>query len=172
MLLHITCPRYQSEAWGFVFEKVKFCYNTSMNFQDCLNFANKVSTCAVATAQGDQPRVRMLGLWSADEAGFYFQAWDFKEIYKQLKANPKIEICFHSNMKEEPNMLRVSGEVEFIDDVKLKEKVFQDRPFLKSLGATGPDDPRIIIFRIAHGQASFWPIKKAGEYPTSENIAF
>lgn len=143
-----------------------------MTFQDCINFANRVSTCAVATADGDQPKVRMLGLWFADESGFYFQAWNFKAVYKELKANPKIEVCFHSNMQENPNMLRVSGEAEFIEDAGLKQKVFQDRPFLKGLGATGPDDPRLIIFRISHGQASFWPIKKEGEYPGSEKIEF
>ncbi len=69
-------------------------------------------------------------------------------------------------------MLRVSGGVEFIDDIALKEKVLQDRPFLKDLGAKGPDDPRIIIFRISHGQAAFWPVKKTGEYPGVEKIAF
>jgi uncharacterized pyridoxamine 5'-phosphate oxidase family protein len=69
-------------------------------------------------------------------------------------------------------MLRVSGGVEFVEDAKLREKVWQDRPFLKSLGATGPDDSRLVLFRIAHGQASFWPIKKEGEYPGSEAITF
>lgn len=143
-----------------------------MTLQDCINFANRVSACAVATVEGDQPRVRMLGLWFADETGFYLQAWDFKAIYRELKANPKIEICFHSNMQESPNMLRVSGGVEFVEDPKFKEKVWQDRPFLKGLGATGPDDPRLVLFRIAHGQASFWPVKKEGEYPGSEAITF
>lgn len=143
-----------------------------MNFTDCVNFANKIKDCAMATVEGDQPKVRMMGLWFADQSGFYFQAWAFKAVYKQLKTNSKIEVCFHSNMKEEPNMLRVSGGVEFIDDIKLKEKVFLDRPFLKNLGATGPDDPRIVIFRIAHGEASFWPIRKEGEYPGAEKVVF
>ena len=144
-----------------------------MDFKDCINFANKVKDCSVATVEGDQPRVRMLGLWFANEEGFYFQIWTFKEIYKQLKANPKIEICFYSEQKDIPyRMMRVSGEIEFIDDIALKGKVLEDRPFLKELGAEGPDDPKLVIFRIAHGEAFLWPVKKKGEYPGAEKVVF
>jgi uncharacterized pyridoxamine 5'-phosphate oxidase family protein len=52
-------------------------------------------------------------------------------------------------------MLRITGEVEFVEDAKLKERVLNDRPFLKSFGLTF-DSPGLIIFRIAHGKAHFW----------------
>jgi uncharacterized pyridoxamine 5'-phosphate oxidase family protein len=55
-------------------------------------------------------------------------------------------------------MLRISGEAEFIDDLKLKEKVLNERPFLKSFGLT-VDSPGLIIFRIAHGKAHFWTME-------------
>ena len=55
-------------------------------------------------------------------------------------------------------MLRISGNVEFMNDVKLKEKCLADRPFLKSLGITA-DSPKLIIFRIAHGKAHFWTME-------------
>ena len=69
-------------------------------------------------------------------------------------------------------MMRIRGEVEFMEDIDLKEKVLEDRPFLKDLGAEGPEDPKLVIFRIAHGEVSFWPVKKEGEYPGTEKVVF
>ena len=106
----------------------------------------------------DQPRVRALGFWFADETGFYFQASTNKEFCKQLKKNPKTEVCFYKPENMIGIMLRISGEVEFIDDIKLKEKVLNDRPFLKDFGLT-INSPALIIFRIAHGKAHFWEMK-------------
>lgn len=55
-------------------------------------------------------------------------------------------------------MMRVAGEVEFINDRAMKEKALIDRPFLKDFGIT-PDSPQLIIFRIAHGTAHFWTME-------------
>lgn len=145
-----------------------------MNLKDCVDFANRVKNCSMATAGGDgQPEVRMMGLWFADKTGFYFQAWTFKDVCKQLKENPKTEICFYKTGKEDPySVMRLRGEVEFIEDASLKERLWQDRQFLKGMGAKGPDDPRLAIFRLSHGQASFWPLKKEGEYPGLDKVAF
>jgi len=48
-----------------------------MHINDCIQFSNAHPLCHLATAEGDQPRVRALGFWFADETGFYFQnsAW-------------------------------------------------------------------------------------------------
>ncbi len=45
-----------------------------MNLQDCITFANENKRCYLATVEDDQPRVRPMGLWFADEKGFYFQS--------------------------------------------------------------------------------------------------
>ena len=144
-----------------------------MEFKDCIEFANKIKLCAMATVEDNTPRVRMMGLWFANEEGFYFQAWTFKKVHDQLKENRRIEICFHSQDKNNLySMMRVKGEVEFLDDISLKEKVLEDRPFMKDLGATGPDDDRISIFRIHHGEISLWPERKEGKYPVNKIINF
>ncbi len=121
-------------------------------------FANENRICFLATAEGDQPRVRALGFWFADKTGFYFQTGDMKEFYKQLKKNPKTEVCFYRPGGGSGTMMRVSGKVEFLDDKKLREKCLADRPFLKSLGMT-EESPKLILFRIAHGQAYFWTME-------------
>jgi pyridoxamine 5'-phosphate oxidase len=129
-----------------------------MNHKDCIQFANANTLCFLATAEGDQPRVRALGFWFADETGFYFQTGDVKDLYQQLKRNRKTEVCFYHHEGMIGTMLRITGEVEFLKERALKERVMRDRPFLKSFGLT-IDSPGLIIFRMAHGKAHFWTME-------------
>lgn len=129
-----------------------------MNKQDCIKFTNENPVCYLATVENNQPRVRALGFWFADESGFYFQTSTVKEIPAQLKENPKTEACFYKHEGMSGTMLRISGEVEFLTDRELKEKAIADRPFLKNFGLT-PDSPELTIFRITHGQAHFWTME-------------
>jgi pyridoxamine 5'-phosphate oxidase len=106
-----------------------------MNLQDCITFANEYPVASIATEEGDQPRVRLFAMWFADETGFYFHTGTIKSIYKQLQSNPKVELCFY-NPGDAPGggkMLRASGVVDFIDDSALKERLFEERPFLKAI---------------------------------------
>src|ERR1035437_4377959 len=129
-----------------------------MNIQDCIKFTNENPVCYLATVEGDQPRVRALGFWFADETGFYFHTASVKEFPHQLRKNPKTEVCFYHHEGMIGIMLRVSGAVEFVDDIKLREKALVDRPFLKNFGMT-VDSPHMVIFRISHGQAHFWTME-------------
>lgn len=126
-----------------------------MNKQDCIRFTNENPICFFATVEENQPRVRALGFWFADETGFYFQTATVKEFPNQLQKNPKVEVCFYKHEGMIGNMLRISGEIEFIDTIALREKLFKDRPFLKNFGLS-KDSPNIILFRISHGEAHFW----------------
>jgi uncharacterized pyridoxamine 5'-phosphate oxidase family protein len=129
-----------------------------MDIKECIQFANENPLCFLATTEGNQPRVRALGFWFADETGFYLQTGEVKEVYRQLKKNPKTELCFYHHEGTIGKMLRIAGEVEFMEDRALKERVLRERPFLKSFGLT-VDSPGLIIFRIAHGKAHFWTME-------------
>jgi pyridoxamine 5'-phosphate oxidase len=126
-----------------------------MNLQDCIKFTNENSVCFLATVKNNQPHVRALGFWFADETGFYFQTSSNKEFTLHLNENPKTEICFYKPDVRIGTMLRITGEVEFVDDLKLKLKALMDRPFLKNFGIT-VDSPSLVLFRISHGNAHFW----------------
>ena len=130
-----------------------------MDINDCIKFANETPVCYLANLEGNQPRVRALGFWFADENGFYFQIGAMKDVYGQLQKNNKVEACFwQPDEKSTGTMMRVAGEVEFLDDPELKKKVLEDRPFLKEFGMTF-DHPGLIIFRIAKGDAYFWTME-------------
>lgn len=129
---------------------------------DIIKFANNNPVCFLATLEGDQPRVRALGFWFADDSGFYFQTGAVKDLYRQLKDNPKTEVCFFRQGPRAGAVLRVSGSVEFLDDEQLKKKVMIERPFLKDFGLSA-DSPDLVIFRIPHGEAHFWSMETSLE---------
>ncbi len=80
-------------------------------------------------------------------------------LYGQLQKNNKVEACFWQPDEESTGtMLRVAGEIEFIEDPELKKKVIKDRPFLKEFGLT-VNHPGLVIFRIARGEAYFWTME-------------
>lgn len=125
-----------------------------MSYQECIDFIKENPACALATMDGDQPRVRgMIPLWT-NEDGIYFTTAASKDLYSQLTANPKIELCF---IKMNPiKHLRVTGEVELVTDIEVKTKALEERSFLKALGLRKADDPNFILFRVSHGEAHFW----------------
>ena len=145
-----------------------------MSFQDYVKFANDVHNCYLATAEGDQPRVRALGLFFADDTGFYFQIESVKAMYKQLQNNKKVEVYFHATGPgpDAGKVMRVSGEVEFLDDIALKTRALEERPFLKGLGIKGPEDPLLVVFRISKGEAYFWTMADNMKESEIERIKF
>jgi pyridoxamine 5'-phosphate oxidase len=125
-----------------------------MSLKEYADFANENRTCYFATADGDQPRVRALGMWYADETGFYFQAQTVKAFIKQLQKNPNVEAYFST--KDFSKAMRVSGKVQFIEDLEVRAKCIKERPFVKNFGITTPDNPLLAVFQIYTGEAFFW----------------
>jgi len=144
-----------------------------MNFDECIRFANECRTVFIATTEKDQPHVRPLALQFADERGFYFQTEPVKKLYQQMKANKKVELCFYSTEGGGlGKVMRVTGEMEFVDDRNLKSRLIQERPFFKALGIKGPDDPLFVLFRVARGEAFFWTMANNMKESEIERIRF
>ena len=128
-----------------------------MNFQECIQFANENPLCYFATVDGDQPHVRALLMWYADETGFYFATMTPKRFWEQMENNPKVELCFYNNAAEmmAGTMMRVTGSVELLRDEGLNAKVVKERAFLEDL-AGQPIGPVTEAFRVSSGKAVFW----------------
>ena len=129
-----------------------------MDFKDCIKFANENKVSYIATIEEDQPRVRGLMMWFADETGFYYHTGATKSFYSQLKKNPKVEACFYHPAEDGGTMMRVAGPIEFVDNKELKGKLVEERQFLKAWGFTAESEG-LIIFRIPKGEAYFWTMK-------------
>jgi uncharacterized pyridoxamine 5'-phosphate oxidase family protein len=122
---------------------------------DCIKFANENPASYIATADGDQPRVRGMLMWFADKTGFYYNTRANKDLYRQLRVNPKVELCFFNAKSQTMDQMRITGTVEFQDNLELKRKLIEARPFLKQWGLT-PESPGLVVFRVAKWTATFW----------------
>ena len=144
-----------------------------MGFQDCIKFANENPVCYLATMDGDQPRVRGLLMCFADENGFYFTVLSPKEVFKQLKANPKVEICYYNNPAEliDAKQMRVTGEIEWVDDKALHERICKERAFVGDIIGQ-PVEPLMELFRVHSGEAHFWTLMDNLKEPQLERIKF
>ncbi len=144
-----------------------------MDVQDCIKFASENPLCYLATTDGDQPRVRAILLWFADENGFYFGTLSPKNMSKQMHLNPRVEICFYNNPKElgDARQMRLTGALEFINDEILQSKMLKDREFLAQIVGRSLDDVTE-IFRLASGEAHFWTMADVLREPDLERIKF
>ena len=61
--------------------------------KEVYEFLKKCGTYYIATIDGDQPRVRPFGTVLILENKLYIQTGKVKNVSKQIKKNPKIEIC-------------------------------------------------------------------------------
>lgn len=114
----------------------------------------------LATVEGDQPRVRGMLLYRADEEGIIFHTAVEKEVYRQICSNSKAELCFSCNGTQ----IRISGELEKLDDPVLKDEIADHptRGFLKAWKEKGIFEnfyDAIAVFRLRHGVAVTWTME-------------
>jgi uncharacterized pyridoxamine 5'-phosphate oxidase family protein len=123
-----------------------------MNKTEILNLIKNNPDCFMATVEGNKPHVRGMRIYSADEDGIIIHTWKIKDIHRQVKENPEVELCFNDfkNMIQ----VRVSGRAEIKEDLTLKQKVVADRPFMKpTVDAEGYDV--VALYRLK-GRAAVW----------------
>ena len=77
-----------------------------------VNFLNESKVFFVLTTDGDQPKGRPFGLAVPYEGKVYFGCGTFKNVYKQLVANPKIEILALNGM----DFMRYDGVATVVKD--------------------------------------------------------
>ena len=66
-----------------------------------------------------------------------------------------MEVCFIDSKSKIGDMVRITGKVEFVQDLEMKRKVIEARPFLKQMGITA-ESPGFLIMKVAKCQAQHW----------------
>jgi pyridoxamine 5'-phosphate oxidase len=125
-----------------------------MDKKEILAFINRNTTAFMATVEGDKPHVRAMGTFRADENGIIFSMQSPKDVYKQLVKNPEIELCYYA----EGVQIRVSGRMEQITDVALKNEIIEKRPFYKP-GVEEMGLDYVGAFILKHGKAYVMDMK-------------
>lgn len=128
-----------------------------MNAQEMFTIMNENPVLHLATMDGDQPRVRGMLLYRADENGIVFHTAYTKDVYTQLKANPKAELCFFGRGVQ----IRVTGCVEEVYDDELKAEIFAhpSREFLRKWQENGMDADMVRIFAMKKCSAVAWTME-------------
>ena len=108
-------------------------------------FLDEAGVYYLATAEGDQPRVRPFGTALVWEGRLYIQTGKVKDVSKQLGANPKAEICaFHNGA-----WLRVAGELIEDDRREPKAAMLEKYPNLKAMYSPDDGNTQVLFFRSA-----------------------
>ena len=127
-----------------------------MTKAEIIVFMNANPNCHMATVEGNKPHVRDMRIYRADENGIIIQTSKPKDLHKQLSENPETELCF--NDYKEGVQVRVSGRMELVEDMELKQEIAAKRAFVKSwVEEKGYDF--IKIYRLSRGQAQVWTMK-------------
>lgn len=99
------------------------------NIAKVLDYLSKAKIFYVTTVEDDKPKCRPFGYAKEFDGKIYFVTGTFKEIYKQLMKNPKIEICASNG----GTFLRYYGDAVFVDNEKIPEVALNDMPYLKKV---------------------------------------
>lgn len=108
-------------------------------------FLKDAQTYYLATVEADQARVRPFGTAHIFEEKLYIQTGKVKEVYKQLKANPKAEICAFMNGK----WVRVSGELVEDDRREARQSMLDAYPSLQSMYSADDGNTAVFYFKDA-----------------------
>jgi len=107
-----------------------FGQRRAMDIEGVLEFMNAHPLCHLATVENGRPHVRGMALFRVDPEGILFQTAVAKPLWKQLQANPSVEICFVDPTGH--TQVRLEGLAEPVEDDGLKSEILRERPFLRS----------------------------------------
>ena len=127
-----------------------------MTKEEIFEYITKNPMFSLATVENNKPHVRYMMLFRADDNGVIFMTTALKDLYKQLQANPAIEMCF--GKADELFQIRISGSVEEMDDLGLKKEIVEQLPFLKPLVEEKGYEV-IITFRVKEPKALCWSME-------------
>jgi uncharacterized pyridoxamine 5'-phosphate oxidase family protein len=92
-------------------------------------YLKKCGAFYLATTDGNQPRVRPFGALDIFEGKIYIQTGNVKKVFKQMKINPKIEIC---GMADKETWIRIEASAIPDDRIEARQHMLDANPRLKS----------------------------------------
>jgi pyridoxamine 5'-phosphate oxidase len=112
----------------------------------------------MSTSADNEPFVRGLMLYKADEDGLIFSTFKQKDLYKQLQKNNRVEVCFYN--ADQGKQLRIHGSIEFVDDDDEKKEIIKKFRFLRAqVAKVGLDS--FVVLRLAKGMVTTWTLATA-----------
>jgi uncharacterized pyridoxamine 5'-phosphate oxidase family protein len=113
--------------------------------EEVYDFLKKCETYYLATMDGDQPRVRPFGTVNIFENKLYIQTGKVKNVSKQIKANPKIEICGMTDGK----WIRLEAVAVEDDRLEPKQNMLAAYPSLKAMYSADDKNTQVLYLKNA-----------------------
>lgn len=123
-------------------------------------FLNEAKIFYMATRDGDQPKVRPLGLHLAVDGKVLFGVGEFKEVYRQLIANPQVEIA--ATRLPDMHWMRYTGRAVFETDPRYAALALEAMPNLKKVYTDEPGK-RLMMFHLEDASAVVIPMMGPGD---------
>ncbi|MDR0897508.1 MAG: pyridoxamine 5'-phosphate oxidase family protein [Oscillospiraceae bacterium] len=108
-------------------------------------FLKECGTYYLATADGDQPRVRPFGTIDLFEGKLYIQTGKAKACSREMAANPKIEICAFAGSK----WLRVAATAVNDDRIEAKRHMLEAYPSLQGMYSAEDENTQVLYLKDA-----------------------
>lgn len=121
------------------------------NMKEVQAYLKECRAFFIATADGDQPHVRAFGVSEIINGRLYIMTGKAKDVYKQIAANGKFEICALKPSGSE--WMRVTGTLVNDDDLAVKEEFLNRNVGLKSMYKANDDNMAVLY--ITNGTARF-----------------
>ena len=93
------------------------------------DYLDKAKVVYFTTVDGDKPKCRPFGASLLEDGKLYFGTGTFKECYRQIEANPNVEIAAVG----EGGWLRLYGKAKITDDAAINKKFMDSIPFVKKM---------------------------------------
>ena len=119
------------------------------------SYINESGPFFLATADGNQPKIRPLGAHVFKDGKLYFFVGDFKDVYKQMVENPLVEIVAFK--KDDMTWLRYTGKAVFDADEELAQQVISGSAGLQKTynAETGY---KLMVFHLEDAKAELYKV--------------
>lgn len=117
--------------------------------QEVYDFLKACKTYFLATVEDGEPRVRPFGTVDLFEGRLYIQTGKSKPCFKQMAANPKVEICAFNGSE----WLRIRATAVNDDRVEPKAHLLDQYPHLKAMYS--PEDDNTAVLWLKDATAEF-----------------
>jgi uncharacterized pyridoxamine 5'-phosphate oxidase family protein len=122
-------------------------------------YLNETGVFFLATEDGNQPRIRPLGAHLEMDGKILFGVGDFKAVYRQMQANPQVEIVA---CKQNGHWLRYTGTAVFETDEKYAEAMLDAAPNLRNIYNEQTGN-KMAVFHLENATAVDIPVMGEGE---------
>lgn len=117
----------------------------TMTAEEFVAYLEKCGKYFLATVDGDQPKIRPFSFCAAIDGKVYFMTRKNKDVYKQLVANPKVQIAAY-NEEGKREWMRITCKLVEEETPKIRTTFLDKYPQMKK--AHPLDDPNYAFMKL------------------------